>query len=216
MSKITTRVATSQVAEWFKSKTTLGWLAIMAAVALATWLAPDTLLKGAVFVTAIWAPLAAGIAAGVMIYMHTKTTEWVVRWVLIPAGLSACIGFIGLRLMDLDVKWFASQTPPVRFVDAVPTPAPLAVPGTVVSTVKPAAVAPAPAPAPVAAPPRGEAALTPRGVAPAPAPAPVAALPPEPKPTAAEPVKKPKEKKKRSKRKSVSSNDDPRALVDMF
>lgn len=174
-------------------------LVLTAAVCFAVlaWVVPDDLMKAAIFISTIWAPLAALIMSVVLVYLHWKSEAFIFRLIVVPAGLLLCLGFLTLRVMELDVKWFAKAPEPVRMVDLPPTPTvvpappsasvsiPPPPPGTLVQTV--------PEPAAVVAPKKDEAKPAPviKTKAPAPKPAAKKATKAKKKPATVAPVSAP-------------------------
>lgn len=65
------------------------------------WGLPDWAVRVLAHVAAIWAPLVALIAAGVLVYLHKYTTGVIMRWLMIPIAVSMALGFVGLRLISV-------------------------------------------------------------------------------------------------------------------
>lgn len=71
-----------------------------AAVALGMWVIPQAGLLLGIKVSVYVVPVVALIAAVLLVYLHAKSDDWVLRWIGAPAVICLCLGLAGLRLVE--------------------------------------------------------------------------------------------------------------------
>jgi hypothetical protein len=79
---------------------------------------PDWVVRWLAWLAAVWVPVAALAAAGVLIYVHKYTYGVVMRWFMIPIAVSIALGFVGLRLIDVGKS--VSLSAPQAFLSKFP------------------------------------------------------------------------------------------------
>lgn len=72
-----------------------------AAVALGMWVIPQAGIVYGIKVSVYAVPVVAVVAAVVLVYLHARSSDWVLRWIGAPAVIAMCLGLAGLRLVEI-------------------------------------------------------------------------------------------------------------------